>query len=52
MKSKNLKRHRWFIVELESTINQHITEKEVDQLWSEILELLRTNLKRKINGIL
>ena len=52
MKPINLKRHRWFIVELDSTIHQPATEKEVEQLWSEILELLRNNLKLKTNGIL
>ena len=52
MKTIILKRHLWFIVELDSTIHQHISEKEVDRNWYDIIQLLRTNLKRKTNGIL
>ena len=52
MKPINQKRHRWFIVGPDSTIHQHLSEKEVDLLWSETIILLRTNVKRKTNGIL
>ena len=51
MKSINLNLHHWFIVELDSIIHQPATEKEVEKRWSYIIQLLRSNLKRKKDGI-